>query len=132
MGAGYAEPERKQLSIVKGQGEHYWIAGSINGHPVQFLVDTGATSMATNENQARRPGIDYRVNGSDRGRHRQRHGKGLASAPQQRQGRRHQCHGRGSGGPRGLIPHRSAAGHELSWASHWREEQGRLTLESKI
>ncbi len=63
LSSGYAEPERKQLSIAKGQGGHYWIAGSINGHPVQFLVDTGATSVAINENQARRLGIDYRVNG---------------------------------------------------------------------
>lgn len=63
LSAGYAEPERKQLSIAKGQGGHYWIAGSINGQPVQFLVDTGATSVAINENQARRLGIDYRVVG---------------------------------------------------------------------
>lgn len=63
LSSGYAEPERKQLSIAKGQGGHYWVAGSINGHPVQFLVDTGATSVAINENQARRLGIDYRVNG---------------------------------------------------------------------
>lgn len=63
LSGGYAEPERKQLSIAKGQGGHYWVAGSINGHPVQFLVDTGATSVAINENQARRLGIDYRFNG---------------------------------------------------------------------
>lgn len=63
LSAGYAAPERKQLSIAKGQGGHYWIAGSINGQPVQFLVDTGATSVAINENQARRLGIDYRVTG---------------------------------------------------------------------
>jgi len=63
LNGGYAEPERKQLSIAKGQGGHYWIVGSINGHPVQFLVDTGATSVAINENQARRLGIDYRANG---------------------------------------------------------------------
>lgn len=63
LSSGYAEPERKQLSIAKGQGGHYWIAGSINGQPVQFLVDTGATSVAINENQARRLGIDYRVVG---------------------------------------------------------------------
>ncbi|HSC83403.1 MAG TPA: TIGR02281 family clan AA aspartic protease, partial [Pseudomonas sp.] len=34
-----------------------------NGHPVQFLVDTGATTVAMNEGQARRLGIDYRVVG---------------------------------------------------------------------
>ncbi|MNJ70419.1 hypothetical protein D3C77_668750 [compost metagenome] len=30
---------------------------------MQFLVDTGATSVAINENQARRLGIDYRAAG---------------------------------------------------------------------
>jgi len=63
LSSGFAEPERRQLSIAQGQGGHYWIAGSINGQPVQFLVDTGATAVAINENQARRLGIDYRVNG---------------------------------------------------------------------
>lgn len=63
LSAGFAEPERKQLSIAKGRGGHYWVAGSINGQSVQFLVDTGATSVAINEIQARRLGIDYRVNG---------------------------------------------------------------------
>lgn len=57
------EPQRSQLSISRGAGNHYWVAGSIEGHPVQFLVDTGATSVAMNEAQARRLGIDYRVLG---------------------------------------------------------------------
>src|SRR5690606_12929817 len=38
-GAGYAAPEKTQLSVAKGVGGHYWIAGSINSQPVQFLVD---------------------------------------------------------------------------------------------
>ncbi|NKQ11081.1 retropepsin-like aspartic protease family protein [Pseudomonas sp. SST3] len=63
LSAGFAEPERRQLSIAQGQGGHYWVAGSINAQPVQFLVDTGATSVAINEIQARRLGIDYRVDG---------------------------------------------------------------------
>lgn len=63
LSVGFAEPERRQVSIAQGQGGHYWVAGSINGQPVQFLVDTGATSVAINENQARRLGIDYRVDG---------------------------------------------------------------------
>lgn len=63
LSTGFAEPERRQLSIAQGQGGHYWVAGSINGQPVQFLVDTGATSVAINEIQARRLGIDYRVGG---------------------------------------------------------------------
>src|SRR5690606_10002898 len=56
--------QKAQLSISRGAGNHYWVAGSIGGHPVQFLVDTGATSVAMNEGQARRLGIDYRVQGS--------------------------------------------------------------------
>jgi len=59
----YAAPSKTQLSVAKGTGGHYWIAGAINGQSIQFLVDTGATSVAINEHQARRLGIDYRVNG---------------------------------------------------------------------
>lgn len=61
--AGFAEPVRKRLSIAKGIGGHYWVAGSVNGQTVQFLVDTGATSVALNDAHARRLGIDYRVSG---------------------------------------------------------------------
>lgn len=61
---GMATPQRTQASISKGVGGHFWVAGSIEGHPVQFLVDTGATSVAMNEGQARRLGIDYRVVGT--------------------------------------------------------------------
>ena len=39
--------------------------GSINGLPVQFLVDTGASSVAMNSAEARRLGIDYRVVGEE-------------------------------------------------------------------
>ena len=52
--AGSAAPQKTQVSISRGVGNHYWIAGSIDGHPVQFMVDTGATSVAMNEGQARR------------------------------------------------------------------------------
>ena len=41
----------------------YRVVGSINGFPVRFLVDTGASSIAMNSAQARRLGIDYRVEG---------------------------------------------------------------------
>lgn len=52
-----------QVSIAKGIGGHYWVAGSIAGRTVQFLVDTGATAVAMNESAAKRLGIDYRVVG---------------------------------------------------------------------
>jgi aspartyl protease family protein len=60
---GFAEAAKTQLSIAKGIGGHYWVAGSVDGHPMQFLVDTGATSIALNDGHARRLGIDYRVVG---------------------------------------------------------------------
>ena len=61
--AGYSAPQRQSFSIARGTGGHYWVAGSVNGQNMQFLVDTGATSIAMNENEARRLGIDYRVDG---------------------------------------------------------------------
>ena len=60
---GFAIPTKTQVSIAKGLGGHYWIAGSANGQPVQFLVDTGATTVAMNDSQARQLGIDYRTVG---------------------------------------------------------------------
>ncbi|MBF7730909.1 retropepsin-like aspartic protease family protein [Pseudomonas sp. N040] len=52
-----------KVSIAKGLGGHYWVAGSISGTSMQFLVDTGATAVAMNEAAARRLGIDYRIVG---------------------------------------------------------------------
>jgi len=63
-GTGYVAPGKTQMSIAKGVGGHFWVAGAIDGHPVQFLVDTGATSIAMNEGQAKRLGLDYRAKGS--------------------------------------------------------------------
>ena len=61
---GYTAPStRAQVSIAKGAGGHYWVAGSVNGQSVQFMVDTGATSIAMNDSQARALNIDYRVVG---------------------------------------------------------------------
>ncbi|MFV3333978.1 retropepsin-like aspartic protease family protein [Pseudomonas sp. NY15437] len=62
---GYAAPAaRTQMSIARGTGGHYWVAGTINNQSAQFLVDTGATSVAMNEGQARRLGLDYRASGT--------------------------------------------------------------------
>jgi len=62
---GYATPSaRTEMSIARGTGGHYWVAGTINNQNAQFLVDTGATSVAMNEGEARRLGIDYRASGT--------------------------------------------------------------------
>jgi aspartyl protease family protein len=41
------------------------VGGAINGFPVDFLVDTGATLIAMNRNEARRLGLNYRINGQE-------------------------------------------------------------------
>ena len=42
---------------------YFYANGSINGSPVRFLVDTGATTIAINSKEAERLGIDYKRHG---------------------------------------------------------------------
>lgn len=42
---------------------YFYANGSINGLPVRFLVDTGATTIAINSKEAERLGIDYKRHG---------------------------------------------------------------------
>ena len=58
--AGFAAPGKSQTSIARGGDGHYRVAGSIGGQPMQFLVDTGATSVAIGAAEADRMGLDYR------------------------------------------------------------------------
>ena len=41
-----------------GPGGHYTGLGSINGHPIHFVVDTGATNVALGADVAAQLGID--------------------------------------------------------------------------
>ncbi|WP_297527988.1 retropepsin-like aspartic protease family protein [Thiohalobacter sp.] len=52
-----------QVVIWRDRGGMFRTIGSINGFPVKFLVDTGASMIAMNGDQARRLGIDFRVEG---------------------------------------------------------------------
>jgi len=64
IGTRYAKPKSgPAVQIWPDGGGMYSVGGSINGYPVQFLVDTGATLVAMNKNEARRLGIDYLVEG---------------------------------------------------------------------
>lgn len=47
------------MTLYANQDGHFFGEGSINGKPVKFLVDTGATAVAMSSAQARRLGIDY-------------------------------------------------------------------------
>lgn len=57
VGAGVAGATRIVLSA--GPGGHYIASGAINGHAVQFMVDTGATSVSLSQADARRMGIKF-------------------------------------------------------------------------
>ncbi len=59
-GVVYAEPEKEIVRIARGVGGHYFTPGRINGKAVNFLVDTGATSVAMSSLMAKKLRIDYR------------------------------------------------------------------------
>ena len=50
---GYGE-----ASIAKSPDGHFWADATVNGRPVHFLVDTGATAVALTAADARSLGID--------------------------------------------------------------------------
>lgn len=49
---------QKVLLFADGGG-HYRAEGAVNGHPMTFLVDTGATTIAMSGNAARSIGLDF-------------------------------------------------------------------------
>ncbi len=61
--AGGALPAGQAASvrIARSDTGMYLTAGTINGRAVEFLVDTGASTVAMNDATARSLGIDYRA-----------------------------------------------------------------------
>jgi aspartyl protease family protein len=47
-----------QIEVPRAEDGHYYVTLTINGTPVQFMADTGATSMVLSNADARRLGID--------------------------------------------------------------------------
>lgn len=58
---GAVAGERKSVSLTADARGHFAAAGSLNGYPMTFLVDTGATSIAINAAEAKRIGLDYKA-----------------------------------------------------------------------
>ncbi|GAB3463930.1 retropepsin-like aspartic protease family protein [Azotobacter salinestris] len=132
-GEGFAPPGRASLGIARGEGGHYWVAGSIGGQPVQFLVDTGATTVALSESQARRLGIDYRRGGRPV---RVSTANGIAQGWQVKLERVKvgalEVLGVESVVLQGDSPGTALLGMSFLNRVRWREEQGMLMLESKL
>lgn len=59
--AGGATNQRASVSLTADSRGHFAAGGSLNGYPVTFLVDTGATSIAINADEARRMGLNYKA-----------------------------------------------------------------------
>jgi aspartyl protease family protein len=55
-----AADERQSVTLAADPRGHFITQGAINGNPVRFLVDTGATVVALPAAEAVRLGIDYR------------------------------------------------------------------------
>ena len=61
MGASKSGGKSNRIVLVAGSGGHFMTAGQINGKAVQFMVDTGATSVAMGAQDAERTGINFRT-----------------------------------------------------------------------
>jgi aspartyl protease family protein len=59
-GRGAGTSAAREIVIPVGTGGHYLVNGSINGHAVRFMVDTGATTIAMGRADAARIGLDPR------------------------------------------------------------------------
>jgi aspartyl protease family protein len=46
------------LSVPKAEDGHFWVAAKVNGAPVRFLIDSGATVTSLSAEAAQRSGVD--------------------------------------------------------------------------
>jgi aspartyl protease family protein len=60
VGGGAAPARGNKIVLTAGSGGHFLTSGAINGRAVQFMVDTGATSVSMGVAEAERLGVDYK------------------------------------------------------------------------
>ncbi len=60
LGGANSDGGGDQIVMTAGPGGHFMPNGSINGKAVQFMVDTGATTVSMGEADAERLGINYK------------------------------------------------------------------------
>ena len=51
---------KQSVTLAAGAGGHFLAEGQVNGGPLRFVVDTGATTVAIPAGDAERLGIDYK------------------------------------------------------------------------
>ncbi len=56
---GNYKSSQPSVTLSADHGGHYYADGTINGAPIRFLVDTGATMISIGNSDARRMGINY-------------------------------------------------------------------------
>jgi aspartyl protease family protein len=60
-GNGGAPARGSRIVMEADTGGHFFSGGAINGHAVQFMVDTGATTVSMSVQDAVRIGVDYKA-----------------------------------------------------------------------
>jgi aspartyl protease family protein len=61
VGGGGGGERGTKIVLTAGTGGHFMAQGTINGRPVQFMVDTGATMIALGAAEAERLGLNYKA-----------------------------------------------------------------------
>lgn len=61
LGGAAAPASGGVIVLPVASGGHFLASGSINGKPVRFMVDTGATTIAMSQSQADSIGLDWRA-----------------------------------------------------------------------
>lgn len=56
--AAVVTPEGRAVAVPQAMNGHYYLTLSVNGAPVTFTVDTGATDLVLSREDARRAGLD--------------------------------------------------------------------------
>ncbi len=59
VGGARIAPASREIVMTADAGGHFRPAGSINGKPVRYMVDTGATLVAMGQDDALRLGVDF-------------------------------------------------------------------------